>query len=161
MFYHALKKIASVFFNILNLLMGGNLPPFCCTCVIVEQEQRFLVVELGTGEFVFPGGFMRWHEHPEQAAQRECREETGLHIRILGLVGYYPAISNRLDRMSTLNLVYATEVIGGELRASIEGRPHWFSESELRNRLAVRYHSLLDDYLRYRKEHRDSSIQQA
>ena len=159
-FYHILKKIVSVFFNTLNLLMAGNLPPFCCTSVVVEKDRHFLVVELGSGETVFPGGFMRWREQPEQTAQRECREETGLQIHLNGLIGYYPTSSYQLDRMSTLNLAYAAEVTGGTLRDSIEGHPYWISEGELREKLSPRYHIILDDYLRYR-DRRDTSINQA
>jgi hypothetical protein len=39
--------------------------------------------------------------------------------------------------MSVVSLVYAAEVIGGVLRPSVEGRPCWLEEVELRSRLTA------------------------
>ena len=68
MLYDLLKKCVSIVFNIVNLLLGGKLPPFGSAGVIVENEGRYLVVTLPHGKIVFPGGFMTWQEHPRQAA---------------------------------------------------------------------------------------------
>src|SRR5215475_2897305 len=90
MLYGLLKMVVSVCFNILNKLMGGRLPPFGSAAVIVERDNRFLVIELPGGRLAFPGGFMKWDETPQQTAQREGREETGLHLRIGDLFHVYP-----------------------------------------------------------------------
>ncbi len=42
MFYSLLKKLVGIFFNILNILLAGNLPPFGCVCVIVEDQDKYL-----------------------------------------------------------------------------------------------------------------------
>jgi ADP-ribose pyrophosphatase YjhB (NUDIX family) len=148
MFYHLLKVSVSIFFNLVNKLLGGKMPPFGSACAIVERDGKYLVVELPGKRIVFPGGFMTWSEHPHQAAEREGREETGLHLRALELINVHSAPTNRLTRMSTVSFVYHAEVIGGELRKSAEGRPHWLSESELRQRMEASSLRLLDAYLR-------------
>ena len=148
--YAGVKKLAGIFFNILNLLLGGNLPPFVCVCVIAEEQGRFLVLERPNGRIVFPAGFMRWREQPRRAARREGKEETGLDLRIGDLVTYYPLISHRLASMSTVSLVFQAEVIGGELRSSIEGQPCWLDEQDLRRRFNEHSCELLDAYLRAR-----------
>ncbi len=150
MLYQTLKKCVGIFFNTLNLLMAGNLPPFVCACVVVEEQNRYLVVEQTDGSFVFPAGFMRWREHPMQAAQREGKEETGLQLRIGNIINYYSLASQQFDQMSVISIIYSGEVIGGELRSSIEGRPCWVHEDDLRGRMTPLFESILDDYLRHR-----------
>ena len=146
-FYQALKKSVGIFFNILNLLLKGNLPPFGCVCIIVEQDERYLVVERPEGSLVFPGGFMRWKERSEQSAQREGKEETGLDLRIGDILGCYTTPSKDFTAMSTISIVHRAEIVGGALKSSIEGRPYWVDEETLRSRLEAHYFIILDDYL--------------
>lgn len=149
--YRMFKRLVGVCFNILNLLLGGNLPPFGSVCVIVEDQDKYLVVERRQGSLVFPGGFIRWRENPVQTALRECEEETGLRLRVNGLLGCASNISENFTRMSSLSIIYEAEVIGGELKCSIEGRPCWVDESELRKRIYTKQRSILDHFLRYRE----------
>ncbi|GHO86048.1 NUDIX hydrolase [Dictyobacter formicarum] len=149
MFYYITKSLACICFNILNFLLGGNLPPFGCVCMIVEKDQQFLLIEQPGGILAFPGGFMKWRESPEQALIREGKEETGLELRPLDLVGFQPGISQGIHQMSTLTLIYQVEAIGGDLRPSSEGRPLWLSADELQKRLSPYYQSMLEQYKRY------------
>ncbi|TMC21352.1 MAG: NUDIX hydrolase [Chloroflexi bacterium] len=133
MFYTGFKILVSVFFNLLNLLMGGNLPPFTCVCVVVEDQGRYLIVRRPKGDLVLPGGFMCWHERPEQTACRECKEETGLDIQPGEFISYTSLVSKRFDHMSTVNIVLQGKVLGGNLHSSIEGFPCWLSKDELQS----------------------------
>lgn len=68
------------------------------------------------GSYDIIGGFMEAYELPEVAALREAKEETGLDMKIVSLLGIY------VDRYGedgdyTLNLHYITEVVGGEMQA--------------------------------------------
>lgn len=144
--YGLLYQSASVFFNVLNLLLFGNLPPFGSVTVIVEDHGRFLVLKRGR-KYTFPGGFMRWREHPMQTARREVYEETGLHVNIGDLIGYHSAESTGAARMSTLILVFCGEVAGGELRSGIEGQPIWLEEAAVKTRLNPHYTYLLEKYI--------------
>lgn len=149
--YRMFKRLVAVCFNILNLLLGGNLPPFGSVCVIVEDQDKYLVVERRQGSFVFPGGLMRWRENPVQTALRECEEETGLRLKVNGLLGCSSTISENFTRMSSLNVIYEAEVIGGELKSSIEGQPCWVDEVELRKRIYTKQRGIFDHFLRYRE----------
>lgn len=135
------------------------MPPLGSACVLVEQDGRYLAVELPRNRVVFPGGFMTWREQPWQAAEREGHEETGLHLRAIELIGVYPSISTGLTRISNLNFVYRAEVVDGTLRKNIEGCPCWLDESEFRRRTDAAGLRVLDDYLHKRAQQTDPSGQ--
>ena len=150
--YRMFKRLVGVCFNILNLLLAGNLPPLGSVCVIVEDQDRYLVVERAGGSFVFPGGFMRWRENPLQTALRECEEETGLRLKVKGLIGCSSNIGENFTRMSSLTIIYEAKVAGGELKRSIEGQPCWIDEAELRKRVFAKQRGVLDHFLHYREQ---------
>ncbi len=150
MLYDLLKKCVSIFFNLLNVLLGGKLPPFGTASVVVERNDYYLVVELPKNRMVFPGGFMDWREHPIQAAVREGKEETGLQLQAGDLIGYYPTVSDSWTNMSNISFVYQAQVVGGTLQTNAEGKPCWLHETELRKRMSEHSLHILNDYLRYR-----------
>lgn len=150
MFYALLKICVSFFFNALNIVLRGNLPPFGSASVIVERNGYYLVVEHPRKQLTFPGGFMRWQEQPSESAQREGKEETGLDLHIGELVNVYTAATKNWFAMSTVNFVYAGEVAGGALRRNVEGCPRWIAEDELRRRFTPHARRILDDYQRRR-----------
>lgn len=152
MLYLGLKRFVGIFFNLLNICLGGNLPPFTCVCIVVEEAGRFLVIERPEGETAFPGGFMRWRELPEQTALRECEEETGIRVQIHELISYRTISSPAFNRMSTVNLIFRGTCNGGELRRSIEGRPLWLTHEELERRLDGFYLHIYQDFLRHQQQ---------
>lgn len=157
MLYDLLKICTSILFNLLNRMIGGHMPPLGSACALVEQDGRYLAVELPRHRVVFPGGFMTWREQPWQTAEREVREETGLHVRATELVGVYPTISDSFTRISNLCFAYRAEVVDGTLRGSPEGRPCWLTESEVRRRFNKGDQRILDDYLG-KRDHQATSL---
>lgn len=126
--------------------MAGNLPPFGHVHVLVKEQERYLILEAPNGKAVLPGGFMRWREDPRETGRRECEEETGMQVRVLELLGCLSFPSRSRRHLSMLTLVYRAEVTGGHLRGSIEGRPLWLSEEEVKQRLPSRYRTLFEEY---------------
>jgi ADP-ribose pyrophosphatase YjhB (NUDIX family) len=139
MLYDLLKKCVSIFFNLFN-------------------KNYYLVVELPHNRIVFPGGFMNWSETPQQTAEREGREETGLIVRADDLIGYYPCASDKITNMSTISFVYHAEVVSGALHMNIEGAPRWIHEKELRPLLSAHSQRILDDYLAYRRQRNEKIV---
>lgn len=151
--YRLLSSGASVCFNLLNVLLGGNLPPFGSVCVVIREGERYLLLERSNGKVTLPGGFMRWREAPLETARRECLEETGLEVRVGDLTGCFSFPSETWMRMSTLTMVYAAEITAGQPRQALEGRPGWFLAEEARQVLDTGYQGLFEGYLRYYELH--------
>jgi 8-oxo-dGTP diphosphatase len=67
------------------------------------------------GQWALPAGFIEEDESVEQAAVRECKEETGLDIQLLELFGVYSFPEGPVQ--SGIIVFYRARPVGGELRA--------------------------------------------
>jgi 8-oxo-dGTP diphosphatase len=72
------------------------------------------------GCYALPGGFVEVGESVEEAAKREAKEETGLEIELLGLVGIY-SDPGRDPRGHVVSVAYLAEG-RGEMRAGSDAR---------------------------------------
>jgi 8-oxo-dGTP diphosphatase len=102
--------------------------------VLVEQEGKVLLVrrvnEPKVGYWSFPAGFVDAREDPAEAAARECLEETGLHVHILGLL--HLVTGREHERGADIILVYAATITGGQLHAGDDAdQAAFFSRDEL------------------------------
>ena len=104
-------------------------PKLAVGTVIQDEHGRIALVrraiEPGYGKWVFPGGAIEPGETPEQAAVREAREETGLEVRLDGLINIY-SYSGR----TPVIVVYAATMIGGCLGCDDEGLEAKFFEPD-------------------------------
>lgn len=72
-------------------------------------------VEPAQGKWVFPGGYVDRGESVEDAAIRETKEESMLDVKLASLLNVYS-----YARSPNVIVVYAAEVLGGELAAADE-----------------------------------------
>ncbi len=98
------------------------------------KDQRLLLVRRGIEPFKdcwdIPGGFLEPGEAPAAGASREVVEETGLEVRLNGLVGWYPDVYP--EGVTTLTVFYEAEVVGGTLAAGDDAiDTHWFARDEI------------------------------
>lgn len=103
-------------------------PALTVDCVIYDPQGRVLLIrrknEPFKGSFALPGGFVDIGETVEAACRREVREETGLEVGDLALVGVYsdPARDPRGHTVSTVFLaklpVAAVPVAGDDAAAA-------------------------------------------
>jgi 8-oxo-dGTP diphosphatase len=110
----------------------GRVRRFCPACdmivfrehkvaagVLVEHDGKVLLVRRAVnprqGTWSFPAGFVEFDEDPAEAAVRECREETGLEVKINGLLDLIAGREH--ERGADIVVVYCARVVGGEPRA--------------------------------------------
>ena len=95
------------------------------------------------------GGFVDYGERLEDAARREAKEETGLQVQLIELLGIYSDPS-RDQRMHTISAVYMAEAVG-EPSADDDAKSvgifeHW----QVPTQLCFDHAEILEDYWRYR-----------
>jgi ADP-ribose pyrophosphatase YjhB (NUDIX family) len=106
------------------------------------------------GQLAFPGGFVG-NETVEEAAVREAREETGLEVKLIGILGVYSDPS-RDPRGHNISTVFVAEPAGGDLKASDDAQDaKWFNLEEIsQDDMSFDHSKILRDYLEWRKTKR-------
>jgi ADP-ribose pyrophosphatase YjhB (NUDIX family) len=87
--------------------------------VIADREGRILLQQRrhspGKGLWSFPSGYVDSGEPVESAAVREVAEETGIEVRLEGLLGVYSEADNPV-----VFIVYRGSIVTGEPQAGRE-----------------------------------------
>ncbi len=111
--------------------------------VLVEMESGVVLVQRGQSPFIgwwaLPSGYIEADESVEQAAIRECKEETGLDVELLELFGVdsFPEGAQQ----SGIVIFYRARPVGGELQAGDDAHDVGiFSHDALPENLAFRTH---------------------
>jgi len=82
---------------------------------VIMVDDRVVLIKRANepykGSWVLPGGKVGVGETMEEAVRREVMEETGIGVRVLGLVGVYDAI-DRDPRGRSISLCYRCEADG-------------------------------------------------
>lgn len=98
----------------------------------IEDDGRYLALRRDQdplrGEWNMPGGFVEAGEAGEEAIRREVREETGLEIEILDVIGIFAsAYGSGDDALPIFDVAYRCRRDGGELVVSPESsQAAWF-----------------------------------
>jgi len=129
----------ALFQRLFNFLTLGHLPPFISVITVIRDGDKFLMITRRDGKGVgFPGGYLRLYETVEDAARREVKEETGIDVEIIRILGTLSG--NRPGNwVGTVDIVFEGRVIGGKLENSIEGSSGWFTLDEIQDNLAFDY----------------------
>ena len=147
--------------------VGGRVRQVCPACgyvlyrnpvpgagVLVEMEGGILLIQRGQppfeGWWALPSGYIEADESVEEAAIRECQEETGLDVELLELFGVYSFPEGPVQ--SGIVIFYRARPVGGDLRAGDDACDVGiFPPDALPEKLAFRTHrQVLARWLRSR-----------
>jgi ADP-ribose pyrophosphatase len=117
--------------------------------ILCEDESLILIkrkYDPYKGSWALPGGFVEWGETVESAVVREAKEETGLEVDIIRMVGVY-SDPERDPRGHTVTVCYLTRKTGGNLKADTDASSaQYFKKDEiLKLKLAFDHDIILKD----------------
>jgi len=107
-------------------------PVLTTDAVILDPEKGVVLIRRGhppfEGCWALPGGFIEVGERCADACVREAREETGLEVEPVALLGVYSR-PDRDPRGHTVSTVYLCRVLGGRLAGGDDASDaRWFTD---------------------------------
>ncbi|MGW4896004.1 NUDIX domain-containing protein [Kitasatospora sp. NPDC004240] len=117
--------------------VAQRIVPAVTVFVVNGRGEVLLERRSDNGRWGMPGGVQEIGESVSGAAVREVEEETGIRVRVVGLVGVYSDPGHVIaypdgEVRQEFSLTLRARPVGGELRASSESlEVRWVSRSEL------------------------------
>ena len=125
--------------------------PFPTVDIIIEVDGGIVLIERKNPPhgWAIPGGFVDYGETVEAAAVREAKEETGLDVTLIRLLGVYsdPA---RDPRSHTISTVFVGSASGQPEADDDAADAGVFTEDTLPERIVFDHKKILADYFRSR-----------
>ena len=127
--------------------MSEHKNPFPTVDIIIEVEGGIVLIERKNPPYgwAIPGGFVDYGETVEAAAVREAKEETGLVVRLTGLLGVYSDPS-RDPRSHTISTVFVASAAGRPVADDDAADAGVFTEDTLPGDIAFDHREILEDY---------------
>ena len=99
--------------------------PVLTADIIIKKDNGYVFVKRKNEPFkdywALPGGIIEYGETVEETALREAKEETGLDVNLLQLIGIYSDPS-RDPRGHYITVVYVAEAAFGELKVATDAK---------------------------------------
>jgi 8-oxo-dGTP diphosphatase len=135
------------------------------TAIIEYSGDKILLVKRGTvvfkGYWALPGGRVDVGESIEQAVIREIKEETGLNIEILGIIGEYheKGVKDNIE-YDYYPACFHVKPIGGNINRQEEEIEmiKIFNLKKLPTKLAFQHSNMIQDYILSKKKQFKKSI---
>jgi ADP-ribose pyrophosphatase YjhB (NUDIX family) len=109
-------KLHKYWQDILLPIVRRDAPPTIPQAVVIQAQQVLLVKRDNPALWELPGGGIMGAESPEETVQREVREETGITVEVLELLGWYERTGFRPHYAP----VYVCRPLAGSLRPHAE-----------------------------------------
>lgn len=120
-----------------NAPKPNSLVPAASAVVTNERGEILMQRRVDNNYWALPGGTMDFGETIVETAEREVREETGLDVKVDGIIGTFSDPRHIIEYSDgevrqQFNICFHARLIGGELRASKESTEvRWIPPDEL------------------------------
>jgi ADP-ribose pyrophosphatase YjhB (NUDIX family) len=120
-----------------NAPKPNSLVPAASAIVTNDRGEILMQRRVDNNFWALPGGAMEFGETIVQTAEREVREETGLDVRVDGIVGTFSDPRHIIEYSDgevrqQFNICFHATLLGGELRASSESKEvRWVAPQEI------------------------------
>jgi 8-oxo-dGTP diphosphatase len=107
--------------------------PKVAVAVVLTSTDGILLIKRDNspfrGSWTLPAGFVDGGEDPRRAAERECKEETGLVVEVQELIDIYYGKDH--ERGADFVLFYGAKLVGGNLVAGDDASDaKWYKKGE-------------------------------
>lgn len=110
-------------------MIVGSIPIMCVDCVIYK-DGKVLLVKRGNqplkNRYWTPGGRVLKGEKLVDAVKRKVKEETGLTIKPISVVGFYEDFYKKnelgLDMVHTTSIVFAASYVKGKVKLDSQSK---------------------------------------
>jgi ADP-ribose pyrophosphatase YjhB (NUDIX family) len=94
-------------------------PALATDCVVFDPLGRVLLIHRGheprAGKRALPGGFVKIGETVASACRREVKEETGVEVAEISLVGVYSLTTHHSQTRPAVTAIPPTKNLSGEI----------------------------------------------
>lgn len=117
--------------------------------MIITRGDEILLAKRGAEPFkgfwgIF-GGFIEWDETPEDAVIRETKEEAGVEVTSMKLLGVYG--DPKRHPRQVITLVYKVEITGEPEAGDDAEEVKWVNKDAIPDDLGFDHNQILKDYL--------------
>ncbi|HRZ19132.1 MAG TPA: NUDIX hydrolase [Methanofastidiosum sp.] len=128
--------------------------PSLAVDIIIFFNDKLVLIRRGREPFkdffAMPGGFVEYGESVEDAALRESKEETGLDIHGLSLLGVYSE-PNRDPRGHTVSVVFYGKGSGIPKAGDDAKEIFLFELNSIPNNLSFDHNKIINDFLKLKR----------
>jgi ADP-ribose pyrophosphatase YjhB (NUDIX family) len=141
-----------------NAPKANSLVP-AASAIVTDDEVRIILIRRSDNDlWSIPGGAMEIGESISETAIREVREETGLEVEPLYVVGIYSSPRHVVEYSDgevrqQFSICFACKFLGGEIRTSSESTDvRFFTQGEIDElQITASIRQRIDDYLAARE----------
>jgi 8-oxo-dGTP diphosphatase len=134
----------------------GMRTPLVAADGLIEIDKKLVLIRRKfypyEGKLALPGGMVEYDERVEDAVRREMKEETGLDVEIVKLLGVYSE-PGRDPRGHVVSAAYILKKVGGELRSGDDAEAIELVDIDDIPDLAFDHNEIIEDFLEYRESH--------
>jgi 8-oxo-dGTP diphosphatase len=134
-------------------IKDSRYPLLTVDALITDENGKIILIKRKNnpfqGSWALPGGFVEYGETVEEAVLREVKEETGILIEILGLLGVY-SDPGRDPRGHMITICFLTLKTEGKLKSDTDAQDvsSFTVKEALKMDLAFDHHEILKDGLK-------------